>query len=214
MKYVIYKHTSPSGHSYVGYTKLSINKRWKAKISEVKNLDLPLSKALRKYGQENWKHEVLFETNDKDEAHEKEKEFIKKYGYYNVAEGGEGGNTGLNNNPEKITKQKESIRKRWAQLDIKERQRRIQASLDSRRANGTLGNNKPRIGEKHPKWEGYWYINHVPYITSMEAALSTGLNESTVLDLCVHKVDKVWTKTSKTVPKGKTPRECGHYKGK
>jgi len=210
--YIVYKHTSPSGHSYVGYTKLSLERRWKNKINELKNASTPLAHALRKYGTDNWEHEILYETDSKEEAEDKEIELIAIYGYYNVAKGGTGGDTGLNNNPDKIKKQAKSLSKHWHSLPEEEKERRIMASIESRRRNGTLGNNNPKFGSEHGNWSGYWVVNHKKYVTIKDAINETGLNESTIIDLCVRKTDKVYTKSSKMVQKGKTPRQCGHYK--
>jgi hypothetical protein len=41
---------------------------------------------------------------------------------------------------------------------------------------------------------------------------ATGLNKSTIRDLCVLQTDVVAKYTSKIKQKGKTPRELGYYK--
>lgn len=212
-KYIVYCHESPSGGKYVGYTKYTLEERWQHKINELKYSSTPLANAIRKYGTANWNHSVLFETSDINEAYKMEKYYISQMGYYNVAKGGDGGDTGLNGDLQKIEKQAKSLSEHWKSLGEDERQRRINASIETRRKNGTLGNNRPKTKEEHGNWSGYWYVNNVPYTTSREAAELTGLNESTILDLCVRKTDKVWVRGSKMVAKGKTPRECGHYKG-
>ena len=211
-KYIVYCHESPSGGKYIGYTKYTLEERWQHKLNELKNASTPLAHAIRKYGADNWNHSVLFETEIKEEAHTMERRFIAEMGYYNIAKGGDGGDTGMNADPDKIAKQAQSLSDHWKSLDISEKQRRVDASIDTRKKNGTLGNCNPKTKEDHGNWSGYWYINNVPYTTSREAADLTNLNESTIIDLCVHKTDKVWVRASKMVEKGKTPRECGHYK--
>jgi hypothetical protein len=92
IRYIVYKRTSPSGNSYVGYTKLELMERWRECIKDLSHSPhLPLAKAIKKYGHDNWIHEILFETYDKELACSKEIEYIRLYGYYNIAPGGSGG---------------------------------------------------------------------------------------------------------------------------
>lgn len=211
--YIVYQRTSPSGHSYIGYTSLTLMERWKHTVNELRNKSTPLAHAIRKYGPDSWQHQVLFETHDEKEAHDMEIKLIAELGHYNLAQGGNGGNTGRNHEPAKRKKQGQAISNHWKSLDIDEKSRRIRKSIESRIKNGTLGNNNPQYAEKHGKWSGYWFINGTPYKTSKEAAKMSGLNESTVIDLCVHHTDKVYKRSSPYVEKGKTPRQCGYYKG-
>lgn len=58
-----------------------------------------LKKAIQKYGIENFKKEILYISNSEEENREKEKFYIQFYNavenpqFYNIAEGGQGGNT-------------------------------------------------------------------------------------------------------------------------
>ncbi len=96
-KYCVYKHTSPSGKEYIGYTKQGIEKRWVQHIKYAENNKnkLTLSNAILKYSANNWEHKVLFETDNKVIALEKEKYYIEKFDTfkngYNSTTGGEGG---------------------------------------------------------------------------------------------------------------------------
>lgn len=63
-KYLIYKHTSPSGKVYIGKTKFTLEKRWKEHCYIANNpkhtlYNKHLYKAIRKYKPENFKHEVI-----------------------------------------------------------------------------------------------------------------------------------------------------------
>lgn len=57
-----------------------------------------IRRAISKYGIENFSKEILVVCKTEDEAFQKEKELIEKYDYcksneyYNIVEGGEGGN--------------------------------------------------------------------------------------------------------------------------
>lgn len=56
-----------------------------------------LQRAILKYGKENFKREILYISQNVEENNQKEKEFIKAYNaiedknFYNIAEGGDGG---------------------------------------------------------------------------------------------------------------------------
>ena len=56
-----------------------------------------LKRAINKYGKDNFKREILYISKDYQENNQKEKEFIKKYNavqdrnFYNISEGGDGG---------------------------------------------------------------------------------------------------------------------------
>lgn len=96
-KYCVYKHTSLiSKKSYIGYTCSGIMGRWKTHIRDVnQGRSTHLCNAIRKYGADQWEHTVLFETDDKDIAQQKEIELIEKYDTfnngYNLTRGGDGG---------------------------------------------------------------------------------------------------------------------------
>ena len=58
-----------------------------------------LTLAINKYGKTNFKKEILYISSSNEENNQKEKEFIKTFNavekrdFYNIHEGGEGGNT-------------------------------------------------------------------------------------------------------------------------
>lgn len=216
--FIIYKRTSPSGHSYIGYTKLPLMRRWKISIQECRTSrkGSPLANAILKYGSENWSHEILFETDDELLAKDAEAVYISLLGYYNVAKGGDGGNTGKNGDPDKRRRQAKALKAHWNNLSEDEKKRRVAANLAARTKNGTLGNKtNHKSGEEHGNHNGNWVCANVEYTTLKDAAKGTGKNQSTILKLCVTNVDKVVPKAvskRSIVPSGKTPRECGWYK--
>lgn len=91
--YSVYKHTNKTnGKVYIGITVNEPEVRWG---KNGKNYEKQLfGKAIRKYGWENFEHEILFENLSHKEANEKEIELIKSYKAtdrdfgYNVALGG------------------------------------------------------------------------------------------------------------------------------
>lgn len=98
--YSVYKHILPKEISgkdndmiYIGITMQGLNKRWQNGFGYKHNSYF--SNAIKKYGQENFLHEVLFEGLTKEEAEQKEIELIayyksnqREYGY-NITSGGE-----------------------------------------------------------------------------------------------------------------------------
>lgn len=90
--YKVYKHTFPNNKVYIGITKQKPIKRWKNGTG-YKNNEY-ITNAIKKYGWQNIKHEILFSNLEKEEAEKKEIELIsffssadRKYGY-NIQLGG------------------------------------------------------------------------------------------------------------------------------
>lgn len=96
-EYCVYRHTSTiSNKSYIGYTVSGIMKRWYSHIRDVnQGSKTHFCNAIRKYGKKSWIHEVLYKTDNKEDAQQKEIELIEKYDTfnsgYNLTKGGDGG---------------------------------------------------------------------------------------------------------------------------
>jgi group I intron endonuclease len=91
--FCVYKHTSPSGKAYIGMTN-NYNKRCAAHQGAT-NKCLLFAKAIRKYGWDNFKHEILFDMLTIDEALSLEILLIDEHNTlnpmgYNLTKGGEG----------------------------------------------------------------------------------------------------------------------------
>ena len=90
--YCLYVHTTPNGKKYVGITSKSPTERW---LNGRGYRGSFFSNAVRKYGWDNIKHEVLFEGLSEEDAIRLECEYIEKYGTtdrskgYNRSLGGE-----------------------------------------------------------------------------------------------------------------------------
>ena len=90
--YCVYKHTFPNKKVYIGITSQNPLKRW-AGGSGYRQQNL-VFRAIKKYGWDNVKHEIVFDGLSLREAHEKEIELIslhksndRNFGY-NVSSGG------------------------------------------------------------------------------------------------------------------------------
>ena len=108
--YTVYMHTSPDGKRYVGMTAKTPEQRWRNKYHNNEKF----SKAIKKYGWNNFSHDVLFENLSKEDAEKIEKALIKKYDTanpakgYNIALGGHG-NSGYHHSEETKSKIRKSL---------------------------------------------------------------------------------------------------------
>lgn len=91
--YFVYKHTCSNGKVYIGITCQTPSKRWHSGKGYYRNKYF--TSAIEKYGWENIKHEILFDSLTQKEAEAKEIELIafyksnqREYGY-NLSVGGE-----------------------------------------------------------------------------------------------------------------------------
>lgn len=112
-KWTVYKHTTPSNKVYIGITSQEPEKRW---LSGHGYRNTYFAKAIKKYGWENIKHEIIFSQLDEVEAKEKEVELIelyqsydRQYGY-NCTRGGDG-TAGLIRSKEQIQNLKNLLSK-------------------------------------------------------------------------------------------------------
>lgn len=91
--YCLYKHESPNGKAYIGITSQKPLCRWQSGNGYKNNSYF--MRAIKKYGWDNFKHEILFEDLTEEEAKRLEIEYISKYKSnirkygYNISSGGE-----------------------------------------------------------------------------------------------------------------------------
>ena len=90
-KYVVYKHTSPSGKSYIGLTK-NLTARNKSHLDKTSQC-VAFKHAIQKYGWDNFTHEVLLDELTIESANYWEEYYIREYnslapGGYNLQTGG------------------------------------------------------------------------------------------------------------------------------
>lgn len=105
--YSVYIHTAPNGKVYVGITGRTVSERWNCGNGYRANKHFWA--AIRKYGWDNIKHEIVAKNLPKETAAEMEQELIKKYranyperGYNNSA-GGESPSYGAKHTDEHKT---------------------------------------------------------------------------------------------------------------
>lgn len=90
--YLVYKHTSPSGKSYIGLTNNYEDRCYRHQLKSSKCRAFYL--AIQKYGWNNFTHEILYNELTLDEANFREQQAINEYGTiapygYNLLDGGQ-----------------------------------------------------------------------------------------------------------------------------
>jgi group I intron endonuclease len=103
MPYLVYKFTNQkNGKAYIGFTSKSVKERWWSHSSKARKNSTDCRKfysALRKYGEDCWGTEILFVSDDSQEALKFETQAILEHDTiengYNICQGGEKGNLGL-----------------------------------------------------------------------------------------------------------------------
>lgn len=94
-KYVVYKHTSPSGKVYIGITCRKPEYRWNKGKGYREKDQLYFFRAIQKYGWNNIQHEILYSDVPEETAKTLEISLIKYYKdlniSYNMTDGGDGG---------------------------------------------------------------------------------------------------------------------------
>ena len=84
-----------NGKKYIGQKKYDKQGKWKEYLGS----GIILSRAIKKYGKENFSKQIIDECKTKEELNLKEKYWINYFdavnsdNFYNIAEGGDGGNT-------------------------------------------------------------------------------------------------------------------------
>ena len=114
--FCVYMHTSPSGKRYIGITSKKPEERWNHGKAYYQNKYF--TRAIEKYGWDNFEHRVLFHDISRADACKKEKELIAKYQSnnalygYNLSAGGENPAAGCVQSQEAIKKRVMAIKGR------------------------------------------------------------------------------------------------------
>lgn len=92
MNYLVYKHTSPSGKAYIGITN-DYDKRARNHRSHRSGCRA-FAAAIRRYGWDNFLHEILYDNLTETQARYREQQLINEHGTmspngYNLTAGGE-----------------------------------------------------------------------------------------------------------------------------
>ena len=155
-EYIVYMHISPSGKKYIGITKQDPKRRWNSG-NGYKNNDY-FTKAIKKYGWNNFLHIILAENLTEEQAKEMEISLISKhnstdrnYGY-NITFGGDPCNRGYSEEERK--KRAYESQKRWIENN-KEHFLEMQRKRDrteKRHAQANARNKRPEVREKRTEY--------------------------------------------------------------
>ena len=153
--YTVYIHTSPSGKVYIGITCQSIDKRWQNGYGYVRQA---FFNAIKKYGWNNIKHEILYINLTKEEAENIEIELIAKYKSnqrefgYNIDNGGKTIGTHSEETKRKISKaskgfkHSDEVKKRLSEIN---KGRVISEETRQKMRENNKGENNPNYGKHH-----------------------------------------------------------------
>lgn len=156
MPYIIYKLTSPSAKSYIGWTSRTFKDRLRHHKSDAKKgKQTKLSKAIRKYSFESFTKEIVYQTNNLEESYNKEKEYIQEFDSikngYNISIGGELAHLGCKHTEEsknkiRIARAKQIVLTGWRhteeakeKIKIKRKQQIISPESNLKRSNTLKG---------------------------------------------------------------------------
>lgn len=102
--YTVYKHTSPSGKVYIGITARPVSRRWHGGSAYRNNAHFYA--AIKKYGWDNFRHDILAQGLSYEEACSMERRLIAEQGStdpkkgYNLSPGGDKTTLGYKFSPE------------------------------------------------------------------------------------------------------------------
>ncbi len=150
----LYKLTSPSGKSYIGMTTGRLHARLNHhRFDSERGSLLKLHKAIRKYGFDNFKVEVLDESNDPDELCRLEIDAIQEHSTfgrkgYNLTRGGEG-RLGTKLTKERTTALVEARRRRRSEKTEAE----LAAEKAHRGAGAKRAMSKAEYARNHPDYD-------------------------------------------------------------
>ncbi len=204
--WIIYCHTNRiNGKRYIGQTMQNIKKRWYDQLYGASNInsnthDYYFSRAIRKYGKDNWDHEILEENLETlNAANEAEQWWIghfcsndNRFGYNQISGGGSYGKL-PNDIKIKISKSLTGI-KRSSETKEKDRQANLgkrkfknKKSTSSSKYYGVRKNSKNRWRAEIVYLNNNYYLGS--FLTEIEAAKTVNsklieiYGESAVLNL-------------------------------
>lgn len=179
--------TSPSGKSYIGQTTMEFDERWGSHVRSARNgkKDFAIARAIRKYGADNFKTEVLLICNNKF-LNDYERQFIAMYrtlspNGYNMTEGGDSNVVFCEETRKKMSETQKIIQNTEEVKERKRRERQL-AKKDQSLPTYVTEEWKTIKGEK--THIGY-RVNKSPFTDKIKTFASTNIPLSENLRLAV-----------------------------
>jgi group I intron endonuclease len=168
---IVYKITNKvNGKIYIGQTIRQLKVRWNEHKSRSDKDNNKLSRAIRKYGLDNFEISTIYEANDYEDLNKMEELFITQYNTtntgYNVRIGGE------NSPRSKETREKMSKAKLGKKNPI--------VSESNKRRAGEKRNNKGYMGNTNSGRSVICINNSKTYISIAQAARELGVNKRSI----------------------------------
>lgn len=170
-KWLLYRHTSPSGKVYIGITSRPAHIRWGHNGYNYRGQ--VFVNAIMKYGWDNIKHEILFTNLSEKKAKQLEIDLIRHYKNlgisYNMTDGGDG-TVGF-----------------YPSEETREKMRKAQRKIDKSLRAQILNRNREQIGIKHRKaivqlsLEGNYIAT---FDSGKNASISTHVDASMITACC------------------------------
>lgn len=146
--YTVYKHETPSGKIYIGITSVQPEKRWLNGRGYSRNEHF--WNAIKQYGWDNIKHEIVARGLSKEEASNEERRLIALYGSHDPKNGYNltfGGETGIIHTEESRRKLSESRKGQRYNIGVKFTEERKQHLRE---------HHADFRGEKNPQYGKKW----------------------------------------------------------
>ena len=170
--YVVYRHIAPNGKMYIGITRQRLDRRWKKGEGYRKNRYF--FQAIKKYGWDSFKHEVLLDNLTSEEAGWAEQVFIyywksndRRFGY-NLDSGGFSGYT---NSDETRKKRSDALKGRRVGGGV--------IGVNAGEKNPNYGKplseeTKRKLSESKRGEKAYWYGKHLSEETKQKLSIIKG----------------------------------------
>jgi group I intron endonuclease len=170
--YVVYRHTAPNGKMYVGITSQNVNGRWQNGKGYSHNQHF--SNAIKKYGWDNFKHEILLDGLTSEQATWAEMFFIE---YWDLTDNTKGYNktTGgiMNYDVSEETKKKRSaiMRGRHVGGGVKGV---LAGDKNPNYGKHLSDETKRKMSEAKRGEKAYWYGKHLSEKTKYKISVTKG----------------------------------------
>lgn len=196
MRYTVYKHTSPSGKVYIGITRQRPERRYGGGRGYAHSPHM--NAAIKKYGWENFEHEIIAENLSQEAAERLEVELIAEYHAADRAYGynaDKGGSTGPKHSEATRAKIGEANKKRVWSEEAKQKMRAYKLAHptspetarkigDANRGRKHRPESVEKIRQAQPKKPVKNLTTGRSYPSVMEAARANKLDPSCIVACC------------------------------